>query len=67
MAQRRSPKMMRRLYPRSKAPLARELAELGNILKSARLLTLADKVAALEHKAEALDNFMVHVSSDGKN
>jgi hypothetical protein len=42
-------------------PLSRELAKLANELASTntRLMNLASKLASVEGKAEALDNFMV--------
>lgn len=39
---------MRRDFPRSQFPVARECVELGNLLRSARLLDLAEKVRGLE-------------------
>lgn len=48
---------------RGMPPVATELAKLGNVLQSAKLIALADKVARLEHKAEALDeHHMVRLS-----
>jgi len=46
---------LRRTMPKSKTPLARELAELGNALQSAKLLVLSDKVAERELTAAALE------------
>jgi phage FluMu protein gp41 len=46
---------------RKMSPLARELAKIGNDQASLnrRLMNLTEKVAAAEHKASALDTFMV--------
>lgn len=48
------PTTLRRLLPRSRFPVARELADVGNFLGSARLLALVHKVRDLETDAGAL-------------
>lgn len=53
MPTRRSKRTLRRM-----PPVATELAKLGGLLQSAKLIALADKVAALERDAQALDAFM---------
>ena len=58
MATRIRKKTLSRQMPRSKAPLARELAELGNAIGNSKLLALAPKVAALEPRIAAWDAFM---------
>jgi hypothetical protein len=49
----------------AKTPLAREIADLANALQSAKLHAIAERVAHVEHKAQALDAFMAEVSKDG--
>ncbi len=55
MATRLQGSTLRRLYPRSRYPVAREVADVGNVLRSARLIDLADKVRELEIDANALN------------
>ncbi len=43
---------------RGMPPVAKELAKLGGLLQSAKLIALADKVARLERDSQALDAFM---------
>ncbi len=58
MATRRSKRTLR-----SMPPIAKELAKLGGALGASKLIAIADKVAVVEHKAIALDEFMVEVET----
>jgi hypothetical protein len=54
MATTRRKKTLTRQMPKSRFPVSRELAELANVLKSARLHAITEKVATLERHSNAL-------------